>query len=249
MPILPAAGSPYTPISTVIELARVRANDAGLSIDGELLADGQPYLSRMVNGAWKWLQARAATAGVETYIREAIITGVPYASEWGNQMFMNWEGCGEVGGGEQDSPALPADLIMPLSVWVQTSNYPYCEMQQASDGLPVCPRPDVYDWRMDGMYFYGYQNAVTNLRIRYSAAFQDFDLEQDPPIPMLYAEDCLAWRIVFEFANARGGTQAASVAQMAEDAFQTLAQRTSRKNQRRSLRRQPYGGSAYGYIY
>lgn len=249
MPVGPASGSPYTTISQIIEMARMRANDMSLSIDGELLANDQPYLNSMVNAAWKWLQGRAATAGVETYIKEAMITGIPAAYTWGNQLFITWMGCGEVGGIEQDAPALPPDLIMPLSIWSRTSNWPMQLMAQAADGLPVQATAHVYDWRTDGMYFYGYQNQPTDLRIRYSAAFPDMIIEKDTPVPMLYAEDCFAARIVFEFANARGGSQAATMASLADTAFETFSQRTSRKNQRRSLRRQSYARQGCGYSY
>lgn len=247
MGVLPPLGSPYSPISAIVQMARVRANDAGLTIDGELLANDQPYLSRMVNAAWKWLQARAATSGIETYIKEVFISGIPAADTWGNQCFINWQGSGEFNGIEMDGPALPPDLIMPLTVWFMPINSPiYSMAKQSSDGLPTWTDSWQYDWRTDGMYFYGFQNQTLTMRIRYTAAFGDLNIEQDSPVPMFYSDDCLAWRIVYEFANARGGAQAPMLQQAADDAFDTFAQRTGRKNQRRTLRRLAYaGGGCY----
>lgn len=261
MPLVnPVAGNPYPTIEQVMNLARVRVNDASNSIEGDLLTDDAPYTQTLLNSAWRWLQARAYSAGVETPIQEAVLYGVPVqaSQDPANQAYLTWIGCSD-GVNQFDTPALPQNLIQPLSVWRRQSNGSPTEnpdaplntamfnlMEQATDGLPVWLNYNIYDWRADGLYFYANAYAQ-DFRIRYAAFRPDLIITRPTdPVPMMMCDDCLSARIAYEYANLRGAPQAGQMQQLAEDAFNSIAQRTSRRKQRQSLRRIPYNRRGYG---
>lgn len=241
MPGIVSGGSPYPKVSDVMNLARVRVNDTAMSIDGDLLANDQPYTGTLLNAAWRWLQTKASVSGIETPIREFNVTGFPAALDTTEQSWIGWGGSGS-GGANYNDPQLPEDMILPMNVWVDYGSGYMSEMQQADEGLPVLQEWNVYDWRQDGLYFYGSQQPL-NLRIRYQSFLADLSLT-DPTaiVPMMFCQDALSARVAFEFSNARGSAQAAALAALAEDAFGLISQRTGRKNQRRNLRRQSFSG-------
>jgi hypothetical protein len=122
-------------------------------------------------------------------------------------------------------------------------------MTQAQDGLPRWFDFNVYDWRHDGLYFSApaYQR---DLLIRYSAALIDLDITlPDQQVPIMMCEDALGSRVAFEFANARGAVQAPSVKQWADDAFEIIVQRTTRRKMRQSIRRKPYSRRGSGNFF
>ena len=250
-----ALGNPYPTIETIMNQARVRVNDASNDISGDLLTDDAPYTPTILNTAWRWLQGRAYTAGVETYLQEVVIYNFPVraSNDPSYQAFIGWQGCGD-GQNQYESPALPQDLIQPLSIWSRpsvaiasdgtqpTNEVPFRLMTQATDGLPVWLDPCVYDWRQDGLYFFA-QTFTQDYRIRYAAYRANLDITQpNSLVPMMMCEDVMSARVAYEYANLRGAAQAPAMMQMSEDAFGIIAQRTSRRKQRQSIRRQGYSG-------
>lgn len=244
MPVVPAAVvSPYPTVEAVMNRARVRVDDTALGLSGELLADTMPYSETLLNLAWDWLQTRMANAGIELTIREVIITGLPIAANVAGNApavaALTWLGCTD-GVNQYDQPNLPADLNMPLDVHRDNGNG-FVLMSQADNGLTDYTRLLDYDWRSDGMYFFP-TDTPTNFRVRYSAKFAPLSLATAATtlVPVLFCEDALSARVAFEFCNMRGAAQTVAMQQLADAAFQMLAQRTARKNERRSLRRLPY---------
>lgn len=253
-------GNPYPTVETVMNQARVRVNDASTELAGDLLTDDAPYTGTILNTAWRWLQGRAYTAGVETYIQEIIIHSFPVRSipDTSYQAFIGWQGCGD-GVNQFDTPALPQDLIQPLSVWrrmamqlnedgsVPVNTAHYTLMNQAQDGLPTYLDFNTYDWRQDGLYFYA-ASFTQDFRIRYAAYRAALDISNPSSlVPMMMCEDVMSARVAYEYANLRGAVQAPAMMQMSEDAFQIIAQRTGRRKQRQTIRRRPYGDrGSYG---
>lgn len=253
-------GNPFPTIEKVMNQARVRVNDASTELSGDLLTDDAPYTGTILNTAWRWLQGRAYTAGVEAYIQEIVINSFPVQSipDPSLQAFIGWLGCGD-GVNQFETPALPQDLIQPLSVWrrrsvqvnsdgsqaLNTSNF--ILMSQATDGLPPYLEYNTYDWRQDGLYFFA-QTFPQDFRIRYAAYRPDLDITQpQSSVSMMMCEDVMSARVAYEYANLRGAAQAPAMMQMSEDAFQIIAQRTSRRKQRQTIRRRPYSGGSGGY--
>jgi hypothetical protein len=241
------AGSPFPLVEDVMNLARVRVNDAMNDISGDLLSDDAPYTPTILNSAWRWLQSRYATGGGEPFIREYDISSFPVAASQDivNQASINWQGCND-GVYQYESPALPQDLINPLSMWRRNSinagtvGGSFQLMRLAQDGLPRYFDPTVYDWREDGIYFYA-TSQTQDFKLRYSA-FRAALMLSDPTsqVPMMMCEDCLSARIAYEYASLRGAAAAPRMMQLAEDAFAVILQRTTRRQQRKQIRRSPF---------
>jgi len=247
-------GNPYPTVETIMNQARVRVNDASSDISGDLLTDDAPYTPTILNTAWRWLQGVAYTAGVETYRQEIVLFQIPARAvdDTAYQSFINWQGCGD-GQNQFDSPAMPQDMIQPLTVWRRPSmtlnadgsqainTSPFWLMEQAIDGLPVYLNTNVHDWRQgDGLYFFG-EDYAQDMRVRYAAYRADLDITQPTSlVPMMMCEDALSARIAYEYTSLRGAEQAPAMKQMSEDAFQVIAKRSTQRKQRQSTRRQSY---------
>lgn len=261
MPGLPSpTGNPYPTIECVMNVARARVNDMMNDTAGDLLADDVPASQVYLTAAWKWLQRRCTTAGVETFLKEITIYSLPVqaTNDVANQAWITWLGCSD-GVNQYELPRLPQDMIHPLSVWQRLSlganpdgsfsqnSSPFYLMVQAQDGLPRWLDYNVYDWRSDGMYFYA-PTWLRDLQIRYSAYRQELSLATNSPtdtpatrtVPIMMCEDCLGSRIAFEFANARGSAQAPAMEAWADKAFETITLGSTQRKMRRSTRRKPY---------
>lgn len=254
MPLVsPTLGNPYPTINAIMDVARARVNDMMNDTSGDLLSNDAPYSQTYLSAAWHWYQDKCADAGVETLIKEIVLYGLPAtaSNDPADKAHVTWMGCSD-GVNQFETPALPQDLIQPLSVWRRQSGTqaPFQLMTQAKDGLPTCFDYTVYDWRDDGMYYYA-SNYTQDFQIRYSAYRAELLLSQPLSlVPMMRCENCLGARVAFEFANARGAAQAPQMEQWAEKAFQEgAAQRTSKRKQRQSLRRIPYSRRGRGVIW
>lgn len=256
----PTIGFPYPTIDEVMDIARARVNDMMNDTAGDLLANDAPASQTYLTAAWKWYQARCDTAGVQTFIKSIMLYGLPAraTNDVGNESWITWAGVSD-GVNQYTGPVLPQDMISPKSIWrrrYQTpdssggntlNTSPLNLMVQATDGLPVWLDTNVYDWRDDGIYFYG-TTFAQDWKLRYSAYRLPLDITMpDTVVPMMFCEDCLGARIAFEFANSRGAVQAPAMEAWAETAFNTVSQRATRIKGRQNIRRQGYStGSGYG---
>lgn len=256
MPLVDSGGSPYPTVNEVMDIARARVNDMMNGAEGDLLANDVPSSQTYLTAAWKWYQARCDTAGVQTFKRTTAIFGIPMraSNDVAYESWIAWGGCSD-GVNQFELPTLPADMISPKSIWRRpnvpnggdisniASNMSRFELMfQATDGLPPYMDPNWYEWRDDGLYFYG-ATYVQDFKLSYSAYRPPLDiLKPDSVVPMMFCEDCLGARVAFEFANARGADQAPAMAAWAETAFNTTSQRASRIKGRQSIRRQGYSG-------
>lgn len=225
-------------------------------VEGDLFTNDAPSAQPALTAAWKWYQARCDTAGVQTFIKVIPIYGLPARNnnDITNECRISWVGCND-GQFEYAQPALPRDMISPKSIWRrqnQVSSDPTIVsdnsqglqlMTQATDGLPAILDCNVYDWRDDGIYFYG-TNYKQDWKFRYSAYRPALDITQpDSLVPMMMCEDCLGARVAFEYASSRGAVQAPAMEAWAETAFMTTSQRATRIKQRQSIRRIAYSGN------
>lgn len=261
MPLVDGAGgNPYPTINEVMNIARARVNDMMNDTAGDLLSNDSPASQTYLTAAWKWLQARCDTAGVQTFIKSIPIYGIPPMAncDVANECWITWAGCSD-GVNEFDGPILPQDMISPKSVWRRpavpggdapaVNPSPFCLMAQATDGLPAWLDWNVYDWRDDGVYFYGTSYAQ-DWKLRYSAYRAPLDITQPTSmVPIMMCEDCLGSRVAFEFANSRGATQAPAMEAWAETAFATISQRATRIKGRQNIRRQGYSGGGSNRTY
>ena len=241
--------------------ARARVNDMMNGTEGDLLANDAVASQTYLTAAWRWYQARCDTAGVQTFKKVAVLHGLPSRAnnDPANECWVNWNGCSD-GLFQFDTPTLPVDMISPKSFWrrqyladgdgspsVNMNRFEL--MSQATDCLPPHIDCNVYDWRDDGLYFYG-AHFPQDFKMSYSAYRPALDITRpDSIVAMMMCEDCLGARVAFEFANARGAAQAASMEAWAETAFNTTGMRSNKIKQRQSIRRQGYSGRFSGQRY
>jgi hypothetical protein len=241
-----------------MDTARSRVNDMMNDAEGDLLSNDAPASQTYLTDAWDWYQERCDAAGVQTFIKSIPIYGIPARAvdDVANESWITWSGCSD-GLNQYENPVLPQDMISPKSIWrrrsvgsgnVNTQGFQL--MTQATDGLPVIFDCNVTDWRDDGIYFYG-TNYVQDWKFRYSAYRAPLDITQpNALVPMMMCKNCLGARVAFEYANARGASQAPAMEAWAETAFSTTGLRSNRIKQRQSIRRQGYtrggnGGNGY----
>jgi hypothetical protein len=245
MPIVTLpVGSPFPTVGDVMNLARVRVNDVMNDLSGDLLANSSPEAQPILNASWRWLQGKAATAGVETDIRKVVIQSFPVraSDDVANEASISWTGASD-GVYSFTQPALPSDMIIPLSLHRRPSYPPNSEfvlMEQATSGMPGYIDTNIYDWHDNAINFFA-ETYVQDFRLRYAAMRPSLDITLPlSTVPMMMCENCLAERIAFEFTRKRGGTESATLELGADNAFEIIAQRTSRRKQRQTIRRKPY---------
>ena len=115
---MPGVGTtPYDSAEYVLQLMRSLGNDAAQSIAGNLLNDNQPYVVPMLNSGYRHLQRKLVSRGYQTLKRRTVITNVlPIAVlDPGAEVAISYTGYFD-GVGEHATPALPADMLMPMKL-------------------------------------------------------------------------------------------------------------------------------------
>jgi len=245
MPILgPAA--PYDTAEYILNLARAITNDAAQTIAGSILSDSQPYTIVMLNSCFRDLQRELVNRGVETFVKEAIITGLGQATtnDPSVQTYLAYTGYFD-GTALQVSPVLPPDMIMPIRLWERQTGMttaPFLQMLPTNDGLPTIAqtgRLSWWEWKNDAIYFVGATQS-NDVRLRYWQFMSDV-VDGTTVIPIFDCANCLAHKVAKEFGSARGSSLAAYMQQEEQRYLQQIVNRTARKKQRGQHRRRPYG--------
>lgn len=247
MPFPPPNQPPYDDVETILNFARVIANDCGLSLAGNLLSDAQPYTYTMLNIAWRKLQSKLANNAIEEFPQEIIVSGVPAQAmsalqDMGIQSYLDFSGYND-GVSVYDSVRLPPDLEIPLRLWERVAGQKteFIPMFPAIDGLPTEPKGGllrVWEWRDDAIYFLGSSQPV-DLRIRYKRILPD-STTNTVVIPLIRCAVPLAYLLVEVFAAGRGSTILPVFNQEKDNEIKQLINSTTRKKQRSNFRRIPY---------
>lgn len=245
MPVLPS-GAPYDTTETILNFARVIANDCALSISGNLLSDAQPYTYTMLTLAWRKLQDRLGNNAIESFPEETIISIPAMAAaalaDVSTQIIVNFDGYFN-GVGNLAAPVLPSDMVLPIDLWERPTGQlssPFTRMAVSVGGLPTTPKTGklgCWEWREDGIYMVG-SNQATDVRIRYRKFL--YDVLDSSTVPLIRCATALAYLMVEVFSEARGGTVTAKFTAQKEDAIKQIINITTRKKQRTSVRRQSY---------
>jgi hypothetical protein len=249
MPIIPpVTAAPYDTAEYVLDLARAIANDAALTIEGNLLADDQPYTYVLLNQAWRTLQRKLANAGYERLLKEAVLTGFApvVTANPALQVYFNWTEYNN-GSNPYTSPVLPQDCILPLRLWERPTGTAsqFVPMQPVNDGLPSVNQTaffQVWDWRDDKVVLIGAVQQ-NDIRMRYAAYLPDITQQESGTtiVPIMRCADALANYLVWAFARARGSPLANQFMVAGDDCTKQILTYTARKRQRGSHRRKPYG--------
>lgn len=254
---MPVPTSPYDTIAAVTQRARAFGGDQILSIAGELMADTQPYMPDLANSAYEDLQDECTVNGVETVAKEIVITNLAAVSspDPGVQVNLSYTGFNN---GTQNFalPTLPADMAGPLRLWERPTGSvsQFIPMKQRLDGLPSVVQSNFLRWWQwingasnDALYFVGSLQA-NDIRLRYNTILPALVLTPQPSqVLILRSKNALAWRIVELFCQSRGGEGAAYAKTMGDAAVAKLLGRVSRRKQRASARRAPWGGWRKGW--
>lgn len=255
MPIIPPAPlvPPYDTAEYVLNLARSIANDAALNIQGNLLADDQPYTYVLLNQAWRTLQRKLANAGYETLLKEAILTNfAPVVNVSPSlQVYFSWTEYNN-GTNTYQSPVMPQDCILPFRLWERPSGTvaQFIQMAPVNDGLPSISQGSYFrywDWRNDKVFMLGATQA-NDIRMRYFAYLPDIVAAENGTtiVPIMRCADALANYLVWAFARARGSPLSGQFMAAGDACTREILTYTSRKRQRGSHRRRPYGACGYG---
>lgn len=255
MPIIPPVGAPpYDEIETVLNFARVIANDCGLSLAGNLLSDTQPYTMTMLNLAWRKLQDRLGNNSIASFPQEAILTGIPAQQQaaFNDPAINAYISFTEYNDGVSlfTGLFLPQDMEIPLRIWQRVSgqNAEFIPVPISPDGIATLPKTGMirtWQWQDDKIWFPG-ASQVLDMRIRYKKFLQDLVTPTTNLIPIIRCAVALAYLVVEIFAAGRGSTILPVFHQEKEDAIKQLINSTTRMKQRTNFRRIPYSRRGMG---
>lgn len=234
---------------------RVFCLDAGISVDGDLLADTANSTFPILQSAYEYVQQELTNRGYETPTKEAIllnVTPVPAAVQGpSTQAFIGYDQYFD-GQNKNNAPLLPQDLIAPLRLWERQngSTARFTVMQMANDGLDSLPQYSFlrqWEWRDDKIYLIGSTQAE-DLRIRYKSYFPALT-DGNSIVRIFQGGNAIAYDAALKFSGPRAGEAAAYFSGERDAAIKQLTTRIARKNQRRNSRPQPYGamGQHSGY--
>lgn len=254
MVLPPSTQFPYDNLSTVLQVARTRLNDAIVTIAGDTFTDTQPFTQVMSNSAWRRLQEFLSNIGYSRFTKRVILERLPIVANQNPavETRINWISYND-GNSEYDAPVLPPDLIQPLKLAERISgqNAGFWPMMYCADGLPShAPqgRNAIWEWREDCIVMPGSQNLM-DLEIRYAAYLPDFSdspdgkiLWVDQPVPIMRSQDALACFICAEMAMSRGDLDGSSFLTQGQNAARLINNRDVVIKQRVNLQRLPRSG-------
>lgn len=253
MPILPPSTSvPYDSVEYVLRVLRVICNDMGLTINGVLLADNIPVVLPLINMAYRTLQEDLTLNGVETQVKQAILTGIaPVPSTITDPAVQVWIGYDSYFDGLNlnAAPLLPQDMVGPLRLWERRSgfNAVFNPMLPAHDGLPTGPRGSVFrlwDMREDGRIYLKGANQLNDLQLRYNQYLPELVTVNDP-VRILRSDRAIAYQAAVIFAEGRGSALVPSFEAKYEKYLNRMTGRTARRKQRRTYSRRGNSAGAH----
>ena len=211
--------APLDTLETVLNAARVRLNDAIVSIGGDVLTDNAVFTIQAINSAWRKTMHVLTKMGFSALVNETY-----FLATTGSISAFNWT----------TTPPLPADLIVPITMWEcipGTTNY--LEMDKLTRGLPVAaigPWNKYWEWQGQTILMPGTTSASMNYRLRYHCLLPDFvpstmtsfSLQT---VPIIQCLDVFSLYIAREIASARGDLDAKSFEEAAEKAAVILVSR------------------------
>ena len=265
--IIPPPTGPYPILDDILNLARVRMNDAIASIGGDILTDAQPFTQVMANAAWRRLQTFLANMGYSRFKKPLILPGMPIAAnpDPASQCQLTWSYFfdGTSFFYPPDVYVFPQDFILPLRVWERLSNtqMSFIPMEMAVDRLPDCRKVGYnrfWLWENDTLYMPG-SVFVMDLRFEYASFLPDFEtvgavLWYQQPVPIMRCQDALACYICAEAAEPRNDMDSAPWILKGNQEARLIFNKEVSQKQRRSVSRQSYAGNyrsgwggGYGY--
>lgn len=212
------ATGPYDNCEFVLQMGRAMANDAALSIAGNILSDTQPYVFVLLESAYRFLRKLLTAEGVTTFGRTLVVTGLtPVANPGGIadptiQVQLSYTGYFN-GVGNAANPALPPDLLEPLEIWERqtATQNTWNPLRPASDSINTSQQTATFGewlWEQDILYLPG-ATLSNDLKLKYLRKLPTLALPNQPVLIKDCAE-ALAALFVSVAASSRGGTAVAA---------------------------------------
>ena len=252
----PIPSAPYDIVESVLNLARVRVNDAMASIAGDVLTDVQPFTQAMYNAAWRKFQSFLTYLGHSRFKQSAVLLNFPVLAnpDPATQVSLSWSGSFD-GTSYYTSPALPQDLIIPLKIWERASGlsmaFHHHPMEQALDGLESRQVAHAFngewEWREDTIWMPGSMQAE-DFKIEYAAYLPDAVTTgqtnwTQQPVPVMRSLSPLANYMAAEFSAPRADLDAGTFLTQAEDETRQIYSVEARQKQRTTTSRRGHSSA------
>ncbi len=255
MPVL--GSSAYNTAEDVLNRMRAIVNDSEVA-GGDVLTDTAPFTFTLLNGGYERVQLELAKAGIETFIQEWWLIGLPIMPTVDPEarMVIDDTGCNilypnGVGNVFSNVPQLPTNLVLPLKLFERqhgTTNTAD-EMKQPNDGLYATDQQLFlmdWEWLNDGIRTRGALQSQ-DVKIKGEAKLPQLAAPTDP-VPIRGVTNAAAYWGAVIFAESRGGAIAPEWEKHANDEIFLRLQISARRRQRKQVRRRPYsgrGGTSY----
>lgn len=255
---LPPLGiAPYFSVNEVLNVTRVRMNDAIQQLGGDILTNQQSFTQTMVNAAWQRMQEFLANLGYTRLIDEVVIQSLPIcpSPDPAVQCWIDWTGFFD---GTQiwNNYALPEKMVFPLKLWDRISGLNAgwgSPLENVMDGLPAryrYSRNSIFEFRNDKIYMPGTSQPV-DLRVRFAQFFPDFETQGltewfDQKVPIAGCRDALADYICVEASDGRDDVDSQTFKTRAENEAKLIFNRDVRLKNRSNVRRHPRSGPRSG---
>lgn len=243
--------TPYDNAEYILQIMRALGNDAIQSIAGNLLSDNQPYIVPMLNSGYRHLQRKLALRGFQALKKTVqILNLTPIAlRDPGATVSLGYSGYFNAVS-NASSPALPADLLLPLKLKERQNNTTqiFKDMFYAQDGLTSRPQSiwmRDWVWQNDLIIMNGATQAI-DLQVQYSAFLPELVVTPTPsPVLILRCENALGYYTLAKWAEARGSALATDLFARGDDQLKDIIATESLLKHRKNTRRQPYSRRAH----
>lgn len=221
------------------------ANDAQLSLAGNILSNTQPYTFTILENCYELLQDRLVAAGVNSFMQYFEVLGLtPVAvSDPGVQVQLGYTGYYD-GNTLHNPPAMPAEVLEPLELWERQSESTsaWRPMKQAADSISSRTPTStfgIWDWETDILFLPG-SSQTNDLKLK-AITYAPELTTATSPVLVARCDRALASLVVGFTARSRGGLEAANMFDaQAESEIKLIIDRSATKEQYASFNRRPF---------
>ena len=248
---MPIPTSAYGTFADVSSRLRVLVLDSEVP-GGDVLTDISFVTQQIINSAFERVQSELYKVGVETYIEEGWLIGLPIMPTVDPEARMVVDDTGTsieypngVGNVFSLTPQLPVDLTEPLKLWERPTNTTNnaVPMQQPNTGLFDMAQQSFlvdWEWMTDGIRFRGALQSQ-DVKIKYRKQMPLLVAPTDP-VPIRGVINAAAYQGARIFAATRGGAILPEFKAQADEEILLLQYAAARRRQRKQVRRAPYSG-------
>jgi hypothetical protein len=253
MPVL--GSSAYNTAEDVLNRLRAIVNDSEVA-GGDILTDSAPFTFILLNGGYERVQLELAKVGIETFIQDWWLIGLPIMSTVDPEarMVIDDSGCNIIypnGTGDvfASAPQLPVNLLLPLDLYERQtgSTNEAAKMEQPNAGLPSVSQQSLlqdWEWKADGIRTRGALQSQ-DVKIVGEANLPKLISPTDP-VPIRGVLNAAAYFAAMIFAESRGGLISPQFKAHADEEIFLRIQISARRRQRKQVRRRPYSSRGRG---